>query len=195
MFGYNNKKHKSEEVNLVYKYKDYVSNIEIIGNNVYRYLISFTLKEAEYKSALVILQNPSKASKDISDQTVNKVLDVLHNFKYEKVYLTNLIPYYGTSSKEISEMVKGKSKVFKENDEIIKEKIETVDKIFVAWGGRNGFDLEFYNSRLSSIRKLLENKDVYCYKINRNGTPIHPTRNQWKVKCLEEDFIKYTLYQ
>lgn len=87
---------------------------------------------------MVILQNPSKASKDISDQTVNKVLEVLYNFKYGKVYLTNLIPYYGTNSKEISELV----------------------------------------------------KDVYCYKINRNGTPIHPTRNQWSSSSKEEDFVK-----
>ena len=160
-----------------------------------KWSISFTLKEAECKSALVILQNPSKASKDISDQTVNKVLEVLYNFKYGKVYLTNLIPYYGTNSKEISELVKDKVEVFQRNDEIIKEKINTVDKIFVAWGGSNGFDLEFYNSRLASIRKLLENKDVYCYKINRNGTPIHPTRNQWSSSSKEEDFVKYRIWK
>lgn len=178
---------------MIYSYKDYVSNIEILGDDICRYLLSFNLKDCECKSSLVIMQNPSKATKIVSDQTINKVLDVLHNFKYQDVYITNLIPYCGTNSQNISTLVKEKIEVYQKNDKIIEEKVKLVDKIFVAWGGRNGFEEDFYNSRLSAVKKLLIGKTVYCYKVNDNGTPIHPSRNQWSSNAKESDFIKYKL--
>lgn len=178
---------------MIYIYKDYISNVEIMGDDVCRYLLSFTLQDCNNKSALVIMQNPSKATKNISDQTINTVLEVLHKFGYKNVYITNLVPYYATDSNDISELVKDKIEVHQKNDNIIKEKIKSVDKIFVAWGGRNGFKKDFYNLRLSAIKKLLINKTVYCYKVNDNGTPIHPSRNQWSSSAREEDFIKYSL--
>lgn len=70
------------------------------------------------------------------------MLEVLHKFKYRNVYITNLVPYYGTNSQDIAEFVKDKTKFIKEMIASLK-KIKEVDKIFVAWGGRNGFERRF----------------------------------------------------
>lgn len=51
---------------MAYHYKEYVSNVEIVGNDICRYQLSFTLKECHCKSALVIMQNPSKKMENIS---------------------------------------------------------------------------------------------------------------------------------
>lgn len=177
---------------MIYHYKDYVSNIEILGDETCRYLLSCTLEGGDCKSALIIMQNPSKATKDISDQTINTVLEVFHKLKYRNVYITNLVPYYGTNSQDIAELVKDKTEIHQKNDSIIEEKIKEVDKIFVAWGGRNGFEKDFYNLRISTIKKLLKDKTVYCYKVNvKNKQPIHPARCQWSSDVREEDFIIY----
>ncbi len=160
---------------------------------MYRYLLSCTLANGQNgKSALFIRQNPSKATKDISDQTINRVLEILHKFKYQKVYIANLIPLYATDSAKISDNAAAYPEIYKYNDLEIKNKMCTVSIIFVAWGGANKFDKKFYNCQIESLKQLLMGKTPYCYKINLNGTPLHPSRNQWKVGISEEDFIPYT---
>lgn len=178
---------------MAYKYKEYVSNIKIKGNDTHRYLLSYTLTKGEKeKSALVIMQNPSKATTEISDQTINRVLETLHNFKYKKVYIANLIPIYATNSAKISDIVTTYPAIYNYNDLEIKDKINKVSKIFVAWGGKNKFEKNFYNCRIDALKQLLKGKTPYCYKINSDGTPIHPSRNQWKTGINEDDFVPYT---
>lgn len=174
-----------------YKYKDYVLDIKKIGDERYRFLLEFDLQQDySVKSALVLMQNPSKADEKISDQTINTVLDRLHRFGYTKVYIANLIPIYATDSRVISDMGL-KEDLYERNDQIVAQVIEKATKIFVAWGGRNGFDKDLYAKRIKAIQNLLANKEVYCYKVNADGTPVHPARNQWKAEIVEDDFIKY----
>ena len=174
-----------------YKYKDYVLDIKKIGDERYRFLLEFDLQQDySVKSALVLMQNPSKADEKISDQTINTVLDRLHRCGYTKVYIANLIPIYATDSRVISDMGL-KEDLYERNDQIVAQVIEKATKIFVAWGGRNGFDKDLYAKRIKAIQNLLANKEVYCYKVNADGTPVHPARNQWKAEIVEDDFIKY----
>ena len=174
-----------------YRYKDYVLAIKKIGNERYRFLLEFDLQQDNsVKSALVLMQNPSKANEKISDQTINTVLDRLHRCGYTKVYIANLIPLYATDSRVITDMGLDEN-LYERNDQIVAQVADKATKIFVAWGGRNGFDKNLYATRIKAIQCLLANKEVYCYKINADGTPVHPSRNQWKAEISEEDFIKY----
>jgi len=158
-----------------------------------RFLIAFNLDNGyECKKALVIMKNPSKADCNISDQTINTVLEYMHEFRYSKVYIMNLIPKYGTNSKNIKDDLRDKSDILKKNDDLISETVKKVSKVFVAWGGRGGFDKDYYNSRIMSVKKCLDNKKMYCYSINTtNLQPKHPGRNQWKKGKLEHEFLIY----
>ena len=81
---------------------------------------------------------------------------------------------------EIAEKAEEIDEVYFLNDQHLKSRIDNATRIFVAWGGNSSFNIDFYNSRIQKIKSLLEGKTVYCYKKNQNGTPIHPSRNQWK---------------
>lgn len=178
---------------MTYYYKDYVKITDIVGNDEYRFLLEAELTDGDNsKCALAIMQNPSKATREISDQTVSRVLEVMHNSGYGKVYIANLIPYYATDSAAISEKSKEKTEIYKTNDEYIRSMADKSDKIFVAWGGCNSFDKDFYHSRVSAIKSVLGGRTAYCYKINKNGTPVHPSRNQWGKKLTELDFVEYS---
>lgn len=176
------------------RYKEYVNvtNICCDENNDIRYCLDVELKNCDKnKIALVIMKNPSKADKDSSDQTVNKVLDVMYKSGYGKCSIMNIIPYYATDSAKVAEKAKSNKEVYILNDQYLKSRVDTATRIFVAWGGNSAFDIDFYNTRIENIKKFLEGKTVYCYKKNKDGTPIHPSRNQWKKDITDRDFIVY----
>lgn len=178
----------------IIKYKEFVNvdGIKVDNEHKYRLMLEITLSGGEKnKSALVIMQNPSKATETVSDQTVNRVLDLLHNFKYEKVYIANLIPFYATDSAKVAKKAELEDNLYVENDSIICEKVNSVSKIFVAWGGRNKFSNNLYKSRVKAIREIIGDSTAYCYCVNKNGTPRHPSRNGWKIDAAENEFIEY----
>lgn len=180
---------------MAYKYKSYVHvcEIEVDEYENCRFLIAYNLDGGnKSKKALVIMKNPSKANHDISDQTINNVLEYMHVFKYSKVYIMNLIPKYGTECKLIKDDLSNKQDILEKNDNLICEISKKVSKIFVAWGGHGGFDKQYFDSRIFAIKYYLHSKTLYCYAINKtNGEPKHPSRNQWKKGKLEEDFVIY----
>lgn len=179
-----------------YKYKNYVTIEEIIGNDSYRYLLTARLDDGlPEKIALIIMKNPSKATKDISDQTVNRVLEIMHNFKYSKVYITNLIPVYSTYPSAIADNISANTEIYENNDIIIREKAIEAYKIFVGWGGSNGIDYNFYIRRIQSIKNCIGNKKTFCYRIIKCGMPVHPSRNQWKTIKPEKEYEEYHLKQ
>ena len=180
---------------MTYEYKDYVndSRVELDKINNCRFLAEFSLDGGDKnKKALVIMKNPSKADCNVSDQTVNNVLEYMHGFEYSTVYIMNLIPKYATDSKLIKDDLSQKPDLLKKNDDLICEISGKVSKVFVAWGGHGGFDKEYYNSRIVSVKKCLKDKTLYCYSINKvNKQPIHPSYNQWKKGKLEDEFVIY----
>lgn len=177
-----------------YRYKEYVIITDICcnDNNTCRFFMEAELSGCdENKIALVIMKNPSKANEDESDQTVNRVLEVMYKSGYGKCYIMNLIPYYATDSARVADIAENDEEVYELNDKLLKEKIESATRIFVAWGGKSSFNNDFYNKRVEKIKSLLKGKEVYCYKKNNNGTPIHPARNQWEKDITDKDFIIY----
>ena len=87
---------------MIYKYKEYVQIRSVCKDDINdcRFLAEYKLDNGDKdKKALVIMKNPSKADDNISDQTINTVLDYMHIFNYSKVYVMNLIPIYGLDSR------------------------------------------------------------------------------------------------
>lgn len=178
---------------MAYRYKDYVhfKKIESDKEENCRFLIAYDLDGGcKRKKALVVMENPSKADQNISDQTVNHVLEYMHEFRYSEVYIMNLIPKYGTDSGSMDDDLSGREDLLKKNDDLICAVSRKVSKVFAAWGGKSGFDKEYYNTRIQSVKSRLKDKPLYCYAINKtNRQPKHPGRNQWKKGKPERDFV------
>lgn len=179
-------------------YKKYVKDVIFYGNKYkqIRYLLDIEFEDGdENKSALVIMQNPSKADEKDSDTTITTVLIRLHKFSYSRVYLSNLIPFYGTDSATIKKEVNNPclNNVYIKNDDIIFTIANKVAKIFVAWGDRNSFSKDFYRDRITCIHKLLQDKNLYCSGLTDQNNPLHPSRGGWPKDQEESSFVLYQM--
>lgn len=177
-------------------YKDYVSVVNMVDYKDiktsigYRFLIEYHLQNEDTdRSALVIMKNPSKADKKVSDDTVNRVLEIMYRCKYSNVLIMNLFPKYATDPKDLGEVSED---ILRINDEILSYVAGKNVKIFLGWGDRCGVRKAVYKLRISSVRERLEHKRVFCYQITaREKNPIHPSYNHWRKDACEDDFKVY----
>lgn len=96
----------------------------------------------------------------------------------------NLIPFYGTQSSNIKDLVINKEyeSIYKNNDKYISQYKEEVSRIFVAWGNKNSFYSKFYKDRVKEVFKLLKEKQLYYTNKTKEGNPKHPSRGGWPKK-------------
>jgi Uncharacterized protein conserved in bacteria len=165
----------------------------------YRFLIEYDLKNGnKNKKALFIMKNPSMADENWSDNTVNRVLETMHNFQYSKVYIMNLIPEYAPKPCDIHVEYLYKD-LLDSNDELIEILSDNVSRVFVAWGGNKSHEIpcDFYKLRIDSVKIELQGaikkNKVYCYCYNKDETPRHPGRARWWNTKRKE--CEYKLYQ
>lgn len=122
----------------VINYKDIVDtsavtiDCECNGDTTYRYSLTVHFLREGTKSALVVMMNPSKATAQVSDNTINNVLTRIYNECSEvfKVTVTNLYPLYETYSEKL-ENHKAKSKV---NFEKMRLLMSQADLVLLGWG-------------------------------------------------------------
>lgn len=176
-------------------------------NKDYRYYLEIDCDNINSvnKTAMIVLQNPSKAREYESDRTVNKVLNYLYGFGYGRIIITNVVPFYGTDIANILNKNYDKRKINDENCKIIKKISKKVDKVFVAWGWiypkqklskESKKELEdYYCKRINEIKECLCNvRDVSCYCINRENKKINRKYMQprhvrgWAKGKKEKDF-------
>lgn len=144
-------------------------------------------KEKRAKTAMIIMQNPSKANENCSDRTVNKVLNYLYEFGYGKVIIMNIIPFYGTKIETISKVDLQNKKILHKNCEEICKNSKKAHSIFAAWGWTNQLAASYYRERIAETKKAIKDQKIYCYSTNKsNNEPRHPRRwDKWKN---EEEF-------
>ena len=185
-------------------YKKYVKVKDIIieenSPGKCRYLAEYELDipnadtNDKKRVATIILKNPSKADKQQSDQTVNKVLEYMYRFQYSRVYIVNLIPVYATNSSLADIELWHNPCVKKKNKKRISEAICKADKIFVGWGGNFAPDPQILIEQIEYVNECVSenNKKMYCYTVNKsNKQPRHPCRNGWKGQKPEEMFEEF----
>lgn len=141
----------------IYKYKEFVDKprIKFIGEtNNKRYLLEIPFKNKGVKKVLVILKNPSKANKSLSDLTIDRVLTFCHNEGYGKVYIMNLFSHYSTKPNGITQLIddgRYSEAVGDKNDSILKEVLGMVDEVIVAWGGNSIRRKYYYIKRINEV--------------------------------------------
>ena len=92
-----------------YTYPEFAEVTAIQQQGYRRYSLEILLKPPGNQTWLVIQKNPSKASAQVSDHTINRVLNYLHRNRerykalklIRKVVFLNLLPWYETFSREL----------------------------------------------------------------------------------------------
>lgn len=124
--------------NRVIHYKDTVNtsaitiDCECCDDTCYRYSLTAPFHREGGKSVLVVMMNPSKATAQVSDNTINNVLTRIHNecTEVSKVTITNLYPLYETCSEKLQNH-KVKSKI---NFEKMRRLMSHADLVLLGWG-------------------------------------------------------------
>jgi len=133
-------------------------------------------------SLLVILKNPSKATKEISDKTIFTVTTYVH--KNKKAYpqlknigtiiILNLIPFYQTDSKLLA--TSNLKIIDNENVETINDMTSKHNNVIIAWGDHpEGLYKEYEELKNKTLQILRANKNSVFYvdKISKDGNPKH----------------------
>ena len=187
----------------IFYYKDeYVKNVKLVHHDIAtnrRYRLDIELKNGDNEKAVHIMMiNPSKANKENSDNTINRIIKYvsLNNSSgilqdIGKIIITNLYVVCEIYPEKVDEnisvhsldFVKGTDTDGKYNNNAI---IEMANKeaqfVITAWGKGNIFD---YDNRIQEVFRLIQNKEMYHMEdLTQEGYPRHPRTwaYSWRLK-------------
>ncbi len=147
-----------------------------------RYWLNIVIDETKTESITVILKNPSKATEEHSDHTVNRVINYIHNNRETieelknigTITILNLIPLYETVSSKLKAM---NLPIYDEkNVEVIREHCEKSDKLIIAWGNhpkRLSKEYKVLRGEVLEIIKQSNSKVFYVQSLSKAGNPRH----------------------
>lgn len=175
----------------VYHHPDFVTskNDKRIELENKRLWLSLTIDEKCKEGIVVILKNPSRATKDISDKTVYTVTNYIYKNreKFEQlknvgtVIILNLIPFYQTESDKL--VTYGPNIIDRDNLKAIRDFTTTYNKVIIAWGNHpKGLPNEYEKIKKSVLEILQTNNNTIYYidKLSIQGNPKHG--QVWKYK-------------
>lgn len=168
----------------VYKHPDFVikTDDKRIEKENKRLWLSLNIDSKSKDSLVVILKNPSRATKDISDKTVYTVTSYVHKNKKKysqfknigNVIILNLIPYYQTYAELLA--TSNLNIIDKENRQTINELTSKHKNVIIAWGDHpKGLYKEYEELKRETLNNLKVNKNQVYYvdKLSKNGNPKH----------------------
>lgn len=152
-------------------------------NHLFRYLLKCKIKD-QGKLITVILMNPSFADEYGLDSTLCNVKEFLEKQKnYSEFEVLNIFPIRTPNSKNILKLMKKYEKIQKTNNEYIINSLKSADEVLVAWGRK-------YHSYAKWIFKYLNNKKVYAYSVNKDGSPTHFAPQVYYNRNKEINFLQ-----
>ncbi len=166
----------------VYKYPAFVQEVTLLNDKEKRYWLNLTIDTAEKENIIVILKNPSRANKEISDKTVYNVSNYIYRNqnRYQElknignITILNLIPYYQTYSEKLIELKE--AIIDPENLKTINNFTKKNNKVIIAWGNHpSGLFHEYESLKLSvmDILKTNQSKIYFIEKFSQAGNPKH----------------------
>jgi len=166
----------------MYQYPSFVLGSEAEITETKRYWLKLIIDNTKKDNVVVILKNPSRATKDISDKTVFTVTNYIkRNSKRFKcmnnvgtITIVNLMPFYETDSTKLKGML---------IDPFDDKNIETIDEVtsktslvIIAWGDQpRGLSIEYGKLKASVLKILTKNNNSIYYvdKLSKVGNPKH----------------------
>lgn len=133
------------------------------------------------RTLVFILMNPSAATENVSDVTVNNCIKYAINNNYSKVIVLNLFPFYISEGEKLDNFLKNKSsndlKIYldrniKEIEWIIENETKGSYEIILgtgwSWAKINKVD-QLFIEQAQKIYELLQPKNVYAFKRGNNS--------------------------
>ena len=165
-----------------YYYPEFVSQVSLQTGHQKRYWLCLEIDKQLPEGILVILKNPSRANKMISDKTVYNVSNYIFKNKERftafadigKIIILNLIPNYLTDSSKLIEL-NGRL-INKKNRKILRDFCSQYQKVIIAWGNHPKGLYDVYEQlKAATIDILLQQKNdvFYVDKLSANGNPKH----------------------
>ena len=165
-----------------YKYPDFVSKVELKSEHGKRYWLNLEIDKNKTERITVILKNPSRADKLISDKTVYNVSNYIYRNreKYSElknigeITILNLMPNYTTESSRLKEFKE--TIIDQENVRTLNEFCGKSEKVIIAWGNHpSGLYKEYEKLKTETKKILIENKNQVFYidKMSKYGNPKH----------------------
>ncbi len=118
-----------------------------------------------------VLLNPSKASAETTDPTIDKLMKFGRRWGYERLAVVNLFAVRETDSTKLRSLAAKRDLVGPGNDEHILHVAAQAQAIVCGWG-KNG-DIAL---RGEEVTRLLASRGhaLCCFKKNLDGSPVHP---------------------
>ncbi len=164
----------------VYHHPDFVTEVDMKGDNEKRYWLKLTFDPGERNSIIVILKNPSRATKEVSDKTIYTVTKYIYLKRNTKLFkdigsiiILNLIPYYETNSVKL---IRYGNIIDKANIDTVRLYTSKISRVIIAWGNPpNGLKAEYEELKSSVFCMLREYKnDIHFIdKLSKLGNPKH----------------------
>ncbi|WP_303317069.1 DUF1643 domain-containing protein [Flavivirga abyssicola] len=165
-----------------YKYPDFVTKVELKSENGKRYWLNLVIDKNKSGGITIILKNPSRADKLISDKTVFNVSNYIYRNreKYSElenvgqITILNLIPNYLTDSnglKEFKETIVNQENIWALNKFCQKNK-----NVIIAWGNHPIGLYHEYEQLKTEVKKILtgnKNQVFYVDRLTNAGNPKH----------------------
>lgn len=177
-----------------HKYPDFITEKKYFQENGKRYFLELEFDKNKSQSVVIILKNPSKATDEFSDHTVNRVSNYIfqNRQKYDvfsrvgKIIILNLTPIYETVSSKLKDLTD--SIVEKRNLKIVDEYLKNNKLVIVAWGNHpRGFyqDYELLKNEIKESIRKYENNVFYVKSLSLNGNPKHGQGWGYKHKLIK----------
>ena len=181
----------------VYRYPSYVTNVETIdyqGTVARRSKLTIKLAREGVRQALFVMMNPSRATSEISDKTVNGVIkytfehsDVLSSIS--RIVVLNLYTVYETASGQLGSLVAqhgfefaagNDRQSFPKNDELLSQEVNNSKFVIAAWGKPTATIQVLrecgYFRRILDVLPILESQKTFHLdtSLRENLYPKHP---------------------
>ena len=183
----------------VYHYPTFVVGIEADITEAKRYWLKLTIDDTKTDNVVVVLKNPSRATKEVSDKTVFTVTNYIkRNSKRFKsmnnvgtITIVNLMPIYETDSTKLKGMLI--NPFDDKNIETIDEVTSKTSLVIIAWGDTpRGLSKEYGKLKASVLKILAKNNNSIYYvdKLSNFGNPKHGQVWGYSDKLIKFKFPK-----
>lgn len=137
---------------------------------------------------LAIMINPSTGDADHDDPTIKALSKLTQREGYSRLEVVNLFAYRDPKPKNLS-LQETSVIVRTSNLQWLKGRINQADRILCAWGNIES------DKKLRTLKKdiimqiapLLKTKSTFCFRLNANDTPTHPSFGRLKQFLKQED--------
>lgn len=158
-----------------------LAHAELSQDLVYRYTLDRSLDPytwsdprapdgAPRRTILFILLNPSKADAFDNDPTIEKLIKFGRREQMQRLSVVNLFAYRETDSRLlVKRYAEGVDLVGPDNNRYLLERVMEADLTVCGWGNEGNID-----NRGEQVLSLLATAELYCFRKNKNGTPVHP---------------------